>query len=142
MYLVGYNSEGRSYRLWDPAEPSKIPHSAEVSFREKEMRDVVKPKDGHDPSRAPSSIVYVPAQNGGDDDDAGDETEEGETGSSTPAGTSSPEDSGPRRTSQNPKPVQRLNLLTQEAALEQIEHALVTGSDFGNLGRLTGGPRA
>ena len=99
---------------------------------------MVKPKDGHDPFPAPSFIVYVPALNGGDDDDAGDEAEEESTGSSTPPGTSSPEDSGPRRTSRNPKPVQRLNLFTQEAAQEQIEHALVTCSDFGNLG--TGRP--
>ncbi|CAB1121517.1 unnamed protein product [Ectocarpus sp. CCAP 1310/34] len=33
-------------RLWEPAEPLKIANSAEVSFREKETRDVVKPKEG------------------------------------------------------------------------------------------------
>ncbi|CAB1105053.1 unnamed protein product [Ectocarpus sp. CCAP 1310/34] len=41
MYLVDYYTKGRSYRLWDPAEPSKITNSAEVSFLEKVMRDVV-----------------------------------------------------------------------------------------------------
>ena len=48
MHLVGYNTTSRSHRLWDPAEPLKITNSAEVSFREKETRDVVSPNVGYD----------------------------------------------------------------------------------------------
>ncbi|CAB1117976.1 unnamed protein product [Ectocarpus sp. CCAP 1310/34] len=44
MYHVGYNTKNRTYRLWEPAEPLEITNSAEVSFREKETRDVVTPK--------------------------------------------------------------------------------------------------
>lgn len=37
IFLVGYNPEGRSYGLWDPAEPFDITNSALVSSRKKEM---------------------------------------------------------------------------------------------------------
>ena len=46
LHLVGYNTKSKTYRLWDPAEPLKITNSAEVSFREKETRDVVPPRPG------------------------------------------------------------------------------------------------
>ena len=41
LQLVGYNTTNKTYRLWDPAELLKITNSAEVSFREKQTRDVV-----------------------------------------------------------------------------------------------------
>ena len=49
LHLVGYNTKDNTYRLWDPADPFKITNSAEVSFREKNTHDVVRPKEGHDP---------------------------------------------------------------------------------------------
>ena len=60
MHLVGYNTKSRSYRLWDPAEPLKVTNSAEVSFREKETRDVVSPKVGYDPLPESGRIIYQP----------------------------------------------------------------------------------
>ena len=60
MHLVGYNTKSRSYRLWDPAEPLKVTNSAEVSFREKETRDVVSPKVGDDPLPESGRIIYQP----------------------------------------------------------------------------------
>lgn len=61
LYHVGYNTKTKTYRLWDPAEPLKITNSAEVSFREKETRDVVKPKAGHDPFSAMTpTTIYLP----------------------------------------------------------------------------------
>ena len=33
MHLVGYNTNSRLYRLWDPADPLNITDSTEVSFR-------------------------------------------------------------------------------------------------------------
>ena len=60
LHLVGYNTKSKTYRLWDPAEPLKITNSAEVSFREKETRDVVPPKAGNDPFPEPGRIIYQP----------------------------------------------------------------------------------
>eukprot|EP00903_Cladosiphon_okamuranus_P021851 g20088.t1 len=126
MYLVGYNSEGRSYRLWDPSEPLKITNSAEVSFREKEMRDVIKPKLGQDPLPAPNSTFYRPG--------LVDSIEEEENNEEL-SDESEPEAPAPRRTSRNSVAPQRLNLFTKEQAYVRTEHAMVTGSDFGNLGK-------
>ena len=39
-------------------EPLKITNPAEVSFREKETRDVVSPKVGYDPLPEPGRITY------------------------------------------------------------------------------------
>ncbi|CAB1111207.1 unnamed protein product [Ectocarpus sp. CCAP 1310/34] len=61
MYHVGYNTKNRTYRLWEPAEPLKITNSAEVSFREKETRDVVKRKEGYDSFSAMTpTTIYLP----------------------------------------------------------------------------------
>ena len=60
MHLIGYNTKSRSYRLWDPVEPLTITNSVEVSFREKETRDVVSPKVGCDPLPESSRITYQP----------------------------------------------------------------------------------
>ncbi|CAB1109880.1 unnamed protein product [Ectocarpus sp. CCAP 1310/34] len=46
VYHVAYNTKNRTYRLWEPAEPLKNTNFAEVSFREFETRDVIKPKEG------------------------------------------------------------------------------------------------
>ncbi|CAB1100998.1 unnamed protein product [Ectocarpus sp. CCAP 1310/34] len=125
MYLVGYNPESRSYRLWDPAESFNITNSAEVSFREKEMGDVVKPKVGHDPFPAPNVSVYQPGAV---------ESSESEDEDTTPTGPP-PVAPGPRRSDRTSVAPQRLNLFTtEEDAYERIEHALVTGSDVGNIG--------
>ena len=64
MHLVGYNTKSRSYRLWDPAEPLKVTNSAEVSFREKETRDVV--PQGRERSVARARQDNLPAPFGGD----------------------------------------------------------------------------
>ncbi|CAB1099484.1 unnamed protein product [Ectocarpus sp. CCAP 1310/34] len=127
MYLVGYNSKGRSYRLWDPSEPLKITNSVEVSFREKRMRDVIKPKLGQDPLPAPNSTFYRPG--------LVDSIEEEEENNEESSDESEPEAPAPRRSSRNSVAPQRLNLFTKEQAYERTEHAMVTGSDFGNLGR-------
>ena len=58
MHLVGYNTKNKTYRLWDPADPLKIPNSAEVSFREKGTRDVPTPKAGYDPFLEPTRTIY------------------------------------------------------------------------------------
>lgn len=128
MYLVGYNPKGRSYRLWDPAEPFKITNSAEVSFREKEMRDVVKPKVGHDPFSTPNPTIYRPGaveSNEEEYDESESEEEDANPAGSLPS---------PRRSTRASAPPQRMNLFTTEEAYERMEHALVTGSDFGNVG--------
>ena len=59
-HLVGYNTKNKTYWLWDPAEHLKSTNSAEVSFREKETRDVVPPKAGNDPFPEPGRIIYQP----------------------------------------------------------------------------------
>ncbi|CAM9303181.1 unnamed protein product, partial [Sphacelaria rigidula] len=41
-YLLGYNSHNRTWRLWNPANPTKIVNSVEVSFRDKATRDCPK----------------------------------------------------------------------------------------------------
>ncbi|CAB1121335.1 unnamed protein product [Ectocarpus sp. CCAP 1310/34] len=111
--------------LWDPAESCKITSSAEVSFRDKEMRDVVKPKVGHDPFPAPNVSVYQPAAV---------ESSESEDEDTTPTGPP-PVAPGPRRSDRTSVAPQRLNLYTtEEDAYERIEHALVTGSDVGSIG--------
>ena len=48
---------------------------------------------------------------------------------------SEPEAPASRRSSRNPVAPQRLNLFTKEQAYVRTEHAMVTGSDFGNLGK-------
>ena len=40
MIMVGYNTKNKTYRLWTPERPHEILNSAEVSFREKDTRDV------------------------------------------------------------------------------------------------------
>ncbi|CAB1110564.1 unnamed protein product [Ectocarpus sp. CCAP 1310/34] len=106
MYLVGYNPESRSYRLWDPAEPFKITKSAKGTTRF--LRRMCQP--GAVGSR---------------------ESEDEDT---TPTGPP-PVAPGPRRSDRTSVAPQRLNLFTtEEDAYERIEHALVTGSDVGNIG--------
>ena len=60
LHLVGYNTKNKTYRLLDLAEPLKITNSAEVSFREKETRDVVPPKAGCDSFPGSGRIIYKP----------------------------------------------------------------------------------
>ena len=55
MHLVSYNTKSKSYRMWNPAEPTT--NSAEVSFREKATRD---------PLPEPGRIMYQP---GSEEDD-------------------------------------------------------------------------
>ena len=57
MHLVGYSTKSRSYRLWDPAEPLKITNFDEISFREKETRDIVSSKVGYDSLPEPGRIA-------------------------------------------------------------------------------------
>eukprot|EP00752_Nemacystus_decipiens_P002677 g2503.t1 len=132
MYLVGYNGRSRSYRLWDPTEPFKITNSAEVSFREKEMRDVVKPKGGKDPFPAPNMSVYQPGavETTGEENEASDSEEEEDT---APAGPPLAAQT-PRRSNRRSVPVERMNLFTMEGAYDRTEHALMTGIDLANIG--------
>ena len=60
MHLLGYNTKSKTYRLWDPAGPLKITNSAEVSFREKDTRDMPTPKAGYDPFPEPTRTIYQP----------------------------------------------------------------------------------
>ena len=80
MHLVAYNTKRRPYRMWDPAEPLKIPNSAQVSFREKETRDVVFPKVGYDSLPEPGRITYQPgsAETREDENEEEEEKEENE----------------------------------------------------------------
>ncbi|CAB1113561.1 unnamed protein product [Ectocarpus sp. CCAP 1310/34] len=138
MYMVGYNTKGRSYRLWDPAEPSKITNSAEVSFREKEMRDVVKPKVGRDPFPVPNTTIYQPGMAESNEEETNDDSDEEEDQSTAESTPSVPE---PRRSARASAPPQRLNLFTvtsEEDAYQQVEQALLTGGVLGNVG--TGNP--
>ena len=63
-----------TYRLWDPAEPLKITHPAEVSLRDKET-PVFPPKAGYVPFPDPGRIIYQPCftekndEEGNEDDD-------------------------------------------------------------------------
>ena len=59
IYLVGYNTHNMTCRLWNPDRPYEITNSAEASIREKKVRDVVRPKVGHDPF-PDSSTAFVP----------------------------------------------------------------------------------
>ncbi|CAB1113759.1 unnamed protein product [Ectocarpus sp. CCAP 1310/34] len=137
MYLVGYNTKGRSYRLWD-VEPSKITNSAEVSFREKEMRDVVKSKVGRDPFPVPNTTIYQPGMAESNEEETTDDSDEEEDQSTAESTPSVPE---PRRSARASAPPQRLNLFTvtsEEDAYQQVEQALLTGGVLGNVG--TGNP--
>ena len=53
-------TKNKTYRLWDPADPLKITNSAEVSFREKDTRDVPTPKAGYDPFPEPTRTICQP----------------------------------------------------------------------------------
>ena len=59
MHLVGYNTKNMTYWLWDPERPHQITNSADVSFREKNARDVGRPKAGYDPFLDPGTL-FVP----------------------------------------------------------------------------------
>ena len=59
MHLVGYNTENMTHWLWDPERPHEITKSADVSFREKNARDVGRPKAGYDPFLDPGTL-FVP----------------------------------------------------------------------------------
>ena len=54
-YLVGYNGHNRTWRLWNPANPTKIVNSGEVSFRDTATRDCSKKVEDREgmPSFAP-----------------------------------------------------------------------------------------
>lgn len=54
IYMAGYNTNNQRWRLWDPANPLKITNSAEVSLREKDARDIVRPQAGYDPFPLPT----------------------------------------------------------------------------------------
>ena len=60
LQLVRYNTRNITYQLWDSAQPHKTTNSAELSFREKETRDVVPPKAGYDPFPEPGKIIHQP----------------------------------------------------------------------------------
>lgn len=59
MNLVGCNTKNLTYRLWNPDRRYEITNSAETSFRDKNARDVGRPKAGHDPFPDPST-AFVP----------------------------------------------------------------------------------
>ena len=58
--MVCSNTKSKTYRLWDPAEPLKITNSVELSFREKETRNVVTPRAAYDPFPEPDGNIYQP----------------------------------------------------------------------------------
>ncbi len=140
MFLVGVNPKSRSWRLWSHRDKFKITNSAEVSIREKAPRDVVPPKAGHVPLPE-TPMIYHPGPGESDDDvDSVVEPQE-EQKDNEPEPTPQAQEPGPRRSTRNPKPTERLNLFTfatEEEAFEQVEHSLLTGSSLGNNG--TGNP--
>ena len=56
---LSYNTKIMTYRLWDAERPQEITNSGEVSFHEKNARDVGRPKARYDPFLDPST-VFVP----------------------------------------------------------------------------------
>lgn len=135
MHLVGYNSNAKTYRLWDPAVPWNITNSNEVSFRERDMRDVAKPQGGDDPFRVQNQTIYQPGSTENNEEDQEDEQDHDQE--ATPTGSQTQPQS-PRRSARTPVPRQVLNLCTTEETYERTERALVTGSELGNIG--TGRP--
>ncbi|CAB1110066.1 unnamed protein product [Ectocarpus sp. CCAP 1310/34] len=140
MFLVGVNPKSRSWRLWSPRDKFKITNSAEVSIREKAPRDVVPPKAGHDPLPE-TPMIYHPGPEESDDDVDSVVEPQDEQKDNEPEPTPQAQEPGPRRSTRNPKPTERLNLFTfatEEEAFEQVERSLLTGSSLGNNG--TGNP--
>ncbi|CAB1106814.1 unnamed protein product [Ectocarpus sp. CCAP 1310/34] len=99
--------------------------SSKLAARAKKMYLVGQNPERHDPFPAPNVSVHQPGAV--ESSESGDED-------TTPTGLP-PVAPGPRRSDRTSVAPQRLNLFTtEEDAYERIEHALVTGSDVGNIG--------
>ena len=127
MHLVGYNTKNTAYRLWDPERPHEITNSAEVSFREKSVRDVGRRKAGYDPFPDPGTL-FVP----------GVETEQIQQ-----EPDEKPMSPQVQRTLLRKRNRQRGMCLgasmfyveeIAHASYEQAEYALITGEDVGCMG--------
>ena len=120
----------KTYRLLDLAEPLKITNSAEVSFREKETRDVVPPKAGCDSFPGTGRIIYKPGST---------ETKEEENEDEGVGPAPQAQQQGLRRNGLQRKAPDVLNLHTlPEETYDRTGYALIIGDDIGNIG--TGRP--
>lgn len=116
--------------MWDPADPYKITNPAEeVSFREKDSRDVINPREGYDPFPEPTNT----SQPGSEINET--EQEKDQEVAPTASETQQPQ---LRRSSRARVAPGVLDLHTSEEAYEHAEYAMLTGSAIGSIG--TGKP--
>ena len=131
LQLVRYNTRNITYQLWDSAQPHKTTNSAELSFREKETRDVVPPKAGYDPFPEPGKINHQPRST----ETKEEENEDEETVGPAPQA----QQQGLRLSDRLRKAPDVLNLHTlPEETYDRTGYALIIGDDIGNIG--TGRP--